>query len=101
MTKQEKILGIVADATGIPKEQIRSRSRVWPLAEARLLYVLKCSAEGIPDGQMAKEIDRARVTMLKLRQSASDYKQMNRSFAKKYNKIEELYEAEKIHDTEE
>lgn len=86
-------MDIVCKVTGISKKKLLSRLRLWPVVEARMLYMLFCSRKGYNDQQIAWALDRDRTTVLKSRKTAEGYIKLNRGFEEKYNKISEIYAA--------
>ena len=86
----------VREITGIFKSKILSRSRVWSLVEARMLFVLLLSRQGVCDQKIAWILDRTRPTILAIRHNAENYIKQSRVFADKYALIKQVYESCKI-----
>lgn len=87
MTNSEIVLDTVCKITGISKKKVMSRLRLWPLVEARWLFILVTSRRGYSDQQIAWALGRTRTTILKARKKAEDYITVSCIFADKYNKI--------------
>lgn len=96
MSDYEITFNAVHKVTGISKTKICSRSRVWPVHEARMLFVLWLSRQGHDDQRLAWTLDRNRSTICKTRSYAEDYIKISSSFHDKYKKIAKLYEVGKI-----
>lgn len=77
--------------TGISRTKMLSRSRLWPIVEARMLFVLQLSRLGHDDQQTALALERDRTTILNARHKAEDYISISRAFNDKFNKIKEIY----------
>lgn len=95
MTNHELVIHSVSKVTGVPMKKILSRSREWPIVEARRLVVLILCEEGITDGIIALIIKRCRANVLKIRHVATDYRDVSKVFNDKYLKSKKLYEHEK------
>lgn len=95
MQDSEIVLNAVYRVTGVSKTKILSRSRLWPIVEARMLFVLIFARLGQDDQQTAWMLDRDRTTILNARHKAEDYIEISKSFSDKFNKIKEIYETAK------
>lgn len=100
MTDSEKVLKAVCKVTGICKTKLLSRSRLWPIVEARLLLILFLSRTGYNDQRIAWIINRDRTTVLKGRHTAEDYIIVSSSFEQKFQKVANYYETGKISNAE-
>lgn len=95
MKNYEIVYDAIYRATGISKAKMLSRSRIWPIVEARMLFVLFFSRLGHDDQSLSFELGRERTTILNARRKAEDYITISITFADKFNKIKELYESAK------
>lgn len=91
MQDYELVLDAVSRVTGVSKSNMLSRSRLWPIVEARMLVVLFFSRLGNDDQQTAWLLNRERTTILNARHKAEDYITISRTFSDKFNKIKEIY----------
>lgn len=91
----DQVFRAVHHVTGVTKAKITSRSRRWPIVEARMLVVLLLSRLGYDDLKIALAIERNRTTILKSRHHAEDYLSVSAIFRYKFLKISELYEDSK------
>ena len=91
MQDSEIVLDAVYRVTGISKTKMRSRSRLWPIVEARMLFVLFFARLGQDDQQTAWVLDRDRTTILNARHKAEEYIGISKAFNDKFNKIKEIY----------
>lgn len=91
MTDSEIIMDAVVRATGVSKEKMLSRSRLWPIVEARMLFVLLSARMGKDDQFAALALGRNRTTILKTRHHAEDYISISSSFFEKFNKVKKIY----------
>lgn len=91
MQDTEIVLNAIYRVTGISKTKMCSRSRLWPIVEARMLCVLFFSLLGMDDQQTAWLLERDRTTILSARHKAEEYIRISKSFLDKFNKIKELY----------
>lgn len=82
----------VAKVTGVTRRKIISRTRLWKIHEARMLFVLFISRQGRNDCKIALVLDRARPTISKTRQAAENYMSVSRIFSDKLTKISKLYD---------
>ncbi len=92
MSISEIIFEAVSKTTGVSKTKMLSRSRLWPVAEARMLFILFCARLGYDDQSTAWDLHRNRTTILSIRHRAEDYIGISKSFRDKYNKIAKEYE---------
>lgn len=95
MSSTEIAFDAVARITGISKSKMLSCSRLWPIVEARMLFVLILANLGQNDQKTAWALRRTRTTVLKARHSAENYISVSKSFKDKFNKITEFYESKK------
>lgn len=95
MQDSEIVWSMVSRVTGISKTKMLSRSRLWPIVEARMLFVLTLSSLGHDDQCSACLLKRNRTTILKARHNAEDYIGISKAFKEKYNKIKTLYDTAK------
>lgn len=93
MSDYENAFNAVYKVTGICQTKVRSRSRVWPVQEARLLFVLFLSRNGYDDQKIAWALERNRTTILHTRHTAENYIKVSGSFHDKFRKITKLYAA--------
>lgn len=91
MSDYENAFNAVYMATGICKTKVISRSRLWPVQEARLLFVLLLSRRGYDDQKVAMVLERNRTTIIKSRHTAEDYIKLSSLFHDKYKKASEAY----------
>ena len=91
MQDYEIVYDAIYRVTGISKTKMRSRSRLWPIVEARMLFVLFFARLGQDDQQTAWVLDRDRTTILNARHKAEDYIGISKVFNDKFNKIKEIY----------
>lgn len=92
MKDSEIVLDAIVRCTGISKDNILSRSRVWPIVEARMLFILFLSRIGQDDQRTAEQLNRDRTTILKIRHQAEDYISVSKTFCDKYNNLKAIYE---------
>ncbi len=90
MPEIENIMKAVTKVTGICKRKIMSRSRMWPIVEARMIYVL-CASRTIADVYIAASLGRNRTTVVKTRKNALSYMSVCKTFRDKYAKALESY----------
>ena len=83
----EHAFNAVYTVTGICRTKVRSRSRTWPIQEARMLFVLFLARRGHDDQKIAMALDRNRTTILKARHTAEDYIKVSSSFFDKFQKV--------------
>lgn len=83
----------VYKVTGICRTKVRSRSRTWPIQEARMLFVLFLARQGHDDQKIAWALERNRTTILKARHTAENYIKISRSFFDKFQKVTKVYAA--------
>ncbi len=95
MQDSEIVLDAICRITGVSKTKILSRSRLWPIVEARMLFVLFFARLGQNDQMTAFMLDRDRTTILNARHKAEDYIGISKSFLDKFNKLKEIYEVTK------
>ncbi len=95
MQDTEIVFDAVHRVTSVSKSKMLSRSRLWPVVEARMLFVLFLARRGQDDLQTAWILDRDRTTILNTRHKAEDYIGISKSFLDKFNKIKEIYETAK------
>lgn len=91
MSDSEIVFNAVSNVTGVSKTKMLSRSRLWPIVEARMLFILLCSRLGQDDLTMAWTLKRVRTTILSARHKAEDYISISKSFSDKFNKISQIY----------
>lgn len=91
MKETENIMDAVTKVTGICKRKMLSRSRLWPIVEARMLFVLFMSRTGHIDEVTASALGRNRTTILKTRHTAESYVTVSKSFQDKYAKLSAQY----------
>lgn len=91
MQDSEIVLDAVYRVTGISKTKMLSRSRLWPIVEARMLFVPFFARLGQDDQQTAWVLDRDRTTILNARHKAEEYIGISKAFNDKFNKIKEIY----------
>lgn len=91
MTDSEFLFKAVKSATGVSKKKILSSSRIWPIQEARMLYIAAASSQGFKDEMIGWIIGRERTTVLKTRHKADDYSKFSRSFREKFSKVLKSY----------
>lgn len=99
MHDSEHVFDAVCKTSGISKEKMLSRSRLWPVVEARMLFVLCASRHGHGDDRIAWALRRDRTTIVKARHNAEDYLSISNIFAEKYDKVQKRYEAREVHDS--
>ena len=68
-----------------------SRSRLWPIVEARMLFILFQSRRGITDEKIAWALGRKRPSIVKSRHAAVNYIGYSRTFKEKFSKLEKVY----------
>ncbi len=85
----------VAYASGICKRKMLSRSRLWPIVEARMLFIMLACRNGATDQSMAWLLNRSRTTVLKARRNAESYIKISKTFNEKYLKAFAYYEKKK------
>lgn len=95
MQNYEIVYDAIYRVTRISKTKMHSRSRLWPIVEARMLFVLFFARSGHDDQSTAWELGRDRTTILNTRHKAEDYINISKTFNDKFNKIKELYAAAK------
>lgn len=95
MTDHEIAIHSVSRITGVSTSRILSRSREWPVVEARRIVVLILHEEGLPDLTISYVLRRGRGAILKIRHVATDYRDVSKVFNDKYLKSKNLYEHEK------
>ena len=95
MIDTEITLNAVSKVTGISEGKILSRSRLWPLIEARMLLVLSLSRIGQDDQMIADLLGRNRTTILHLRHNAENYIEISKTFKDKFDKVSSLYDTAK------
>lgn len=93
MTDTETVFNAVAKATGISRAKMLSKSRLWPIVEARMLFILFLSRQGNTDELISWKLGRNRTTILKARHNAENYIGISRTFAGKFKRLTEIYEA--------
>ena len=93
MVKPDKLLEAVSHVTQLPESEIVSPSRMWPLVQARMLFVLYASRNGCRDSFSTSPLHRARPTIFAIRRSARNYIAMSVSFQERYNQVAEYYES--------
>lgn len=91
MSDSEIVLNAVSRVTGVSKTKMLSRSRLWPIVEARMLFVLFFAHLGLDDQKTAYMLNRDRTTILNARHRAEDYIGISKTFLEKFNKIKEIY----------
>ncbi len=91
MQDYEIVYDAIYRVTGISKTKMRSRSRLWPIVEARMLFVLFFDRRGHDDQSTAWELGRDRTTILNTRHKAEEYIGISMAFKDKFNKIKEIY----------
>lgn len=96
MTNPEPIFAAVTKVTGVSKAKMLSKSRKWPVVEARMLFTLLASKLGQKDHQIAWLLKRARPTILHARHHAQDYITLSKSFCNKFNKITLAHEKDAL-----
>lgn len=95
MQDSEIVLNAIYRVTGISKSKLISRSRLWRIVEARMLYVLFFARQGQDDQSTAWQLCRDRTTILNARHKAEAYISISKSFNEKFNRIKEIYGNEK------
>lgn len=95
MQDSEIVFDTVYRVTGVSKNKILSRSRLWPIVEARMLFVLFFARRGQDDQHTAWVLSRDRTTILNARHKAEEYISISKSFLDKFNKIKRIYETAK------
>ena len=93
MTEFENTFNAVYKVTGICRTKVRSRSRTWPIQEARMLFVLFLARRGHDDQRIAWALERNRTTVLKARHTAEDYIKVSSSFFDKFQNVSKVYAA--------
>lgn len=91
MQDYEIVYDAIYRVTGISKTKMRSRARLWPIVEARMLFVLFFDRRGHKDLATAWELGRDRTTILNARHKAEEYIGISKAFNDKFNKIKEIY----------
>lgn len=92
MTKTDILFNAVSKVTGISKTKMRSRSRLWPVAEARMLFVLFFASLGQSDERTGWSLNRHRTTILNSRHNAEEYITVSKVFKDKFDKVKAFYE---------
>lgn len=95
MKDSDIVLNAVYRVTGVTKNKMQSRSRLWPLVEARMLFVLFSARLGQDDQWTAWVLGRERTTILNARHKAERYIGLSKTFSDKFNKVKEIYETAK------
>lgn len=95
MQYYEIVYDAIYRVTGISRTKMRSRSHLWPIVEARMLFVLFFARFGHADQSTAEELGRDRTTILNARHKAEGYISISKSFKDKFNKIKEIYDRAK------
>lgn len=86
------VFDAIYSVTGVSKTKMLSRSRLWPIVEARMLFVLFLARLGQDDQHTAWMLDRDRTIILNARHKAEDYIGISKSFNAKFGKIKEIYD---------
>ncbi|MBD5423723.1 MAG: hypothetical protein HDR44_01175 [Allobaculum sp.] len=87
-----QIFDAVKAVTGISQRKLVSRSRLWPVVEARQLFVLLASRLGAIDSSIGFVLMRGRVGICKTRHVAENYISVSRLFARKYERVKKHYD---------
>ena len=91
MQEIENTFNAVYKVTGVCRTKVLSRSRTWPIQEARMLFVLFLARRGHDDQKIAMVLERNRTTILKARHNAENYIKISSSFFDKFQKVTKVY----------
>lgn len=88
----KNILEIVAKVYGITPEQIKSKSRLEPIPEARRMAVFFMKANGVESPEAVKSVNRNRVFIYRAINKVTDEIYLYSDVEEKYMKIQKLIE---------
>lgn len=91
----ETVLAAVTKVTGISTSRIVSESRLWPVAEARMISVLALNRLGLTDTKTAWILNRGRSNVCKIRHTALNLLEYSKTFRDKLQKVQTIINPQK------
>ena len=91
----DSVLDAVTKVTGISRTRLHSKSRLWPVVEARMLAAIVFNRLGLVDARIAWLLNRGRSSMCKSRHAGEDLLQVSKTFQDKFQKIQNILNPQK------